>query len=259
MLRSNARMYEVAPAAAAAWAALFERVARDAGVPLAPLAHPAPLGLEALWARDDLGCCFMCGLPWFEAAPRPVPLAAPVPDRWGAAVYATDFVVRADSRYETLEDTFGGRIGWTVGHSQSGCSAPRHHLLAHRTATQPRLYAESVGPLVTAPAVVAAVLDRRIDVGPLDGYWHALLRLHAPDRAAGLRTVASTVTAPIPLLVASPGVPADGVARLRAALLALPPQPALAMRGFAAVRAEDYAILPERARAALAAGYELPA
>ena len=33
----------------------------------------------------------------------------------------------------TLEDTFGGRAGWTVEHSHSGFNAFRHHLLAYRT------------------------------------------------------------------------------------------------------------------------------
>ena len=59
-------------------------------------------------------------------------------------------------------------------------------------------------------AVVEALRDRRIDAGPLDSFFAALLRRHAPDALAGLRTIATTRTRPAPLLVASarinPGV-----------------------------------------------------
>jgi len=43
-----------------------------------------------------------------------------------------------------LEDTFGGRAGWTVAHP-SRDSTLQHQLLAYRTAQRPALYAEMVG------------------------------------------------------------------------------------------------------------------
>src|SRR3981081_4299348 len=128
-LIANARMYAVTPAVKAAWQDLFAFVARISGIPLAYLDHAAPAPLEALWARADLGAAFMCGFPFASAAPRPVALAAPVPSpaRYGGMPrYCTDFIVRADSPFATLSETFGGRIGWTVGHSQSGYNAVRH-------------------------------------------------------------------------------------------------------------------------------------
>lgn len=265
-LKVNARMYAVAPGAAAAWARLLGEVAAEANIALEPLDHPYPKPLEDMWARPDLGMVFMCGLPWAMAATpgglgipaQPVPLAAPIPARFGAPVYASDFVVRADSPYRTLEDTFGTRIGWTVHHSQSGLNAPRHHLLRYRTPERPRLYRESVGPLISAMTIISHVLEGRIEVGPLDAYVHELLKLHAPERAAQLRTVATTATAPIPFLVASADTPPEAVDRLRAALLRVGPRPELALLGFAAPDLPAYAATLDWEREALAASYEVP-
>ena len=64
---------------------------------------------------------FMCGYPVALGLAPVVPLAAPIPHAaWAAhrAVYRTDLIVRADSPYRSLEDTFGGHAGWTVAHSQ---------------------------------------------------------------------------------------------------------------------------------------------
>ncbi len=46
---ANARMYAVTPAVEAAWRALLEQVASDAGVALDYLPYPAPQPLEELW------------------------------------------------------------------------------------------------------------------------------------------------------------------------------------------------------------------
>ena len=227
MLVANARMYSVTPAVKAAWQDLFAWVARTSGVPLSYLDHAAPAPLEDLWARDDLGAAFICGFPFASAARKPVILAAPVPSppRYGGKpCYCTDLVVRADSAFARLSDTFGGRIGWTVEHSQSGYQAVRHHLAAQPAAQ----YAQWIGPLLTPRRVIDAVLSGEIDVGPLDSYVHDLLKCHEPDTAAKLRVVNSTVLTPIPLLVASLGVEEGALARLRRALLSGHAAPELA-------------------------------
>src|SRR5437762_11137663 len=98
---ASARMYSWSPTLTAAWRRLLEWVVAHSGgeVKVLELADPYPL--EELWARDDLGCVFMCGYPWAMRAERPHLLAVPVPappryrDR---PIYFTDFVVRADSR-----------------------------------------------------------------------------------------------------------------------------------------------------------------
>lgn len=258
-LIANARMYSVAPGAAAAWRALLNQVAAESGVALEVIDYPPPRPLDLLWARGDLGCVQMCGYPYALASPRPALIATPIPARFAAPVYASDFVVRADSAFAALDDTFGHRIGWTVHHSHSGFNAPRHHLLRYRTPERPRLYAQSVGNLVTARAIVQAVLDGRIDVGPLDAWWHELLKLHEPATAARLRTIATTATAPAPPLVAAPGMDKATVGALRRVLLALPPQPALALQGYAHVPPDAYDMTLGWARDAMDQGYPEPA
>jgi ABC-type phosphate/phosphonate transport system substrate-binding protein len=265
-LVANARMYAVTPAVKAAWLDLFAWVIESSGVPLVYLDHAAPAPLEDLWARDDLGAAFMCGFPFASASPQPIALAAPVPSppRYGGRPrYCTDFIVRADSRFGSLHDTFGGRIGWTVEHSQSGYNAVRHHLLGQH-GPEP-LYAEWVGPLVTPRRVIEAVLDDRIDVGPLDSYVHDLIRRHDPETASKLRVIDSTAMTPIPPLVASRAVDGDAVARLRRALLSCHAEPAIAVTldmllisRFAPVEAADYAGLLAWAREADDGGIRVP-
>lgn len=266
---ANARMYSVTPAVEAAWRELLGCVAQEAGVALEYLPYPAPQPLEALWKRGDLGAVFMCGYPVALKLAAVTPLAAPIPRApWaqGRAVYRTDLIVRADAPYQRLEDTFGGRAGWTVQHSQSGFNALRHELLTHRTAARPALYARMEGNLVTARNVLDAVREGRIDVGPLDAYWHLLIRQHAPELTAGVRVLAATPLTPIPAFVAAAAAPADLVARLRAAFVAAARRPwfaplghTLLLEGFVPVSAATYAPLLEWDRQARAAGYELPA
>jgi ABC-type phosphate/phosphonate transport system substrate-binding protein len=265
----NARMYAVTPAVEAAWRALLEHVTRDADVELDYVAYPAPQPLEELWARADLGAVLMCGFPLALRLAQVAPLAAPIPRApWagGRPLYRTDLIVRAAAPYRTLEDTFGGRSGWTVEHSHSGFNAWRHHLLAYRTAQRPALYREMRGNLVTARNVLDAVREGRIDVGPLDAYWHLLIARHAPELTAGVRTLTSTAAAPMPAFVAAAGAAPELLARLRAAFAAAATRPwfaALAERllleGFAPVNENSYALLLEWDHAARAAGYQQPA
>jgi ABC-type phosphate/phosphonate transport system substrate-binding protein len=265
-LVANARMYAVTPAAAAAWRVLFDAVARRSGVPLSYIDHAAPAPLDSLWARDDLGAAFMCGYPFAMAARKPRLLAAPVPapPRYGGRPqYCTDFIVRADSAFGRLSDTFGGRIGWTVAHSQSGYNALRHHLLAHQEA-QP-LYRSWVGPLVTPRRVIEAVLADEIDAGPLDSYVHDLLQHHDPATAARLRVVDSTAMTPIPPLIAAPSVDDETMLRVREALLACDGEPemratldALLISRFAEIDASGYDLYLRWAREADVGGVPAP-
>src|SRR5712692_6969230 len=267
-LIANTRMYAVTPAVRAAWRALFGWVGRRSGIALTYIEHPAPAPLEALWSRDDLAATFMCGFPFAAAAPRPLLVAAPIPSppRYGRRpVYCTDFVVRADSGIERLPDAFGGRIGWTVAHSQSGFNAVRHHLLRYRHDQSERLFAESVGPLVTPRRDIEAVIGGAIDVGPLDSYVHDLLQRHEPATASKLRTVESTIMTPVPPLIASPSTPPDTIERLRRSLLASATEPEampiledLLLAGFALVASTDYDRLLAQAEEAAAAGYAMP-
>ena len=265
----NARMYAVTPAVEAAWRALLEHITREAEVALDYLPYPAPQPLETLWSRPDLGAVFMCGYPIALKLAPVVPIAAPIPRvKWaeGGAVYRTVLIVREDAPYRTLGDTFGGRAGWTVEHSHSGFNALRHHLLAYRTPQRPALYGQMVGNLVTARNVLDSVRAGRIDVGPLDAYWHLLMARHAPDLTDGVRVLSSTEVAPMPAFVAAASAPPDMIGRLRGAFLAArgqswfaPLADPLLLEGFAEVGEESYAPLLQWERAAKAAGFDRPA
>jgi ABC-type phosphate/phosphonate transport system substrate-binding protein len=265
---ANARMYSVTPAVEDAWRELLTKVAHDAQVALQYLPYPAPQPLEHLWSRADLGAVFMCGYPIALRLAPVIALAAPIPRAaWagGRPVYRSDLIVREDAPYSTLEDTFGARAGWTVAHSHSGFNAFRHHLLAFRTPERPRLYGQMSGNLVTARKVLDSVREGRIDVGPLDAYWHMLLTRHAPELTAGVRVLTSTALAPIPAFIAAANAPAENVARLQAAFTAASQQPwfapladTLLIEGFAQVSESSYSILLEWDRAASAAGYSHP-
>lgn len=266
---ANARMYAVTPAVESAWRELLAHVAADAGEELSYLPYPAPQPLEALWSRADLGAVFMCGYPVALGLTPVIPLAAPIPRApWaqGRAVYRSDLIVREEAPYQRLADTFGGRAGWTVSHSQSGFNAWRHELLAYRTPARPRLYRQVLGELVTARNILDAVRDGRIDVGPLDAYWHLLIARHAPELVAGVRVLASTPLTPIPAFVAAADAPPALVERLRGAFLKAAGRPwfaalaqVLLLEGFAAVTAATYAPLLAWDEEARAAGYAVPA
>ncbi|MBS0377100.1 MAG: PhnD/SsuA/transferrin family substrate-binding protein [Proteobacteria bacterium] len=265
---ANARMYAVTPGVEAAWRTLLAHVADDAGVELEYFSYPAPAPLENLWDRPDLGAVFMCGYPVARGMAPVVPLAAPIPAaEWarGEALYRTDLIVRVDSPYRTLEDTFGGRAGWTVAHSQSGFNAFRHELLRHRRPDRQRLYAHVEENLVTARAVLDSVREGRIDVGPLDAYWHLLIRRHAPELVAGIRVLCSTPATPIPGFIAARGAPRSQVDALQRAFAAASARPwfeplagTLLVTGFAPVDASRYQLYLDWDREARAAGYATP-
>ena len=267
-LIANARMYSVTPAAEKAWRALLEHIAAEAGVAMEYFSWPAPKPLEPLWSRADLGAVQMCGFPVALGLAPVQPIAAPVPDAsWagGRALYRSDFIVRAGSGFQTLEDTFGRRFGWTVAHSQSGFNAPRHHLLRYRTLQRPKLFAEVIGNLVTARAIVDAVIEGRLDVGPLDAYWHMLLKLHHPGLAAWIRIVQSTDTMPMPPFVGARDMPPETVRGLRAAFVAAAGAPwfaalaaPLRLAGFAPAARADYDVTLLWDAEARAAGYAEP-
>jgi ABC-type phosphate/phosphonate transport system substrate-binding protein len=127
-------------------------------------------------------------------------------------------VVRSDSPFETLADTFGAVAGYTLADSLSGGVAFDRFLETFRTPQRRRLYRQSVGPLIHARGVIEALARGEIDVGPLDSYYHDLLRYDEPDFAAQVRTIATTPMRPIPPLVASVPLTADKLHALRQSL-----------------------------------------
>lgn len=150
MAVANARMYSATPAAKRAWKDVLGWALRRAALSWEVIDFDAPAPLSDLWSRSDLGCAMMCGLPYSRRKPRPVLIVAPVPSpaRYGGRpVYFTDIVVRADSPWQTLEETFGGVVGYTLEDSMSGCIALRRHLLQYRVGRGTPLYKAAVSSM----------------------------------------------------------------------------------------------------------------
>jgi ABC-type phosphate/phosphonate transport system substrate-binding protein len=258
-------MYSWSPSLTTAWHRLLAWVSRRAEVPLSVLDQTPPRPLDELWQRRDLGCVFMCGYPWALREDRPPVLAAPVPSppRYGGRpVYFTDFIVRADSRFTALEDTFGGTFAYSTEHSHSGYNAARFHLLDYRTPGRPALYGKTLGPLGRQIRVIDAVIAGDADVSAVDSYALDLLKRHENERVPKIRVVATTVAAPSAPLVASPAVAPAERERLTHALLEAHAAPDLAstldellLARFVAVRVADLEVFLDRQRAAEAAGY----
>jgi ABC-type phosphate/phosphonate transport system substrate-binding protein len=140
----------------------------------------------------------------------------------------------------------------------SGAVAFNAHLQAFRSRARPRLYARTVGHLVNARGVIDALGRGDVDVGPLDSYYHDLLRQDAPAYAAQVRTIASTRWTPIPPLVSTSSLPPEVVDRLRASLQRAVQHPELAteralllLAGFAFPDASEYDLLAQIAQQSL--------
>jgi ABC-type phosphate/phosphonate transport system substrate-binding protein len=271
----NARMYSVSTEAGAVWRELLSAIIAQAGVPASVFDYPPPAPLEDLWLRTDQAAVFMCGLPYSRAEPRPVLIAAPIPspaEFHGAPHYWSDFVVRKDSAFRTVQDAFGQRIAFTVPGSQSGCVAALSYLMAtHREMTAqtpaqaalrapPPLFSEIIAPTITPVGALTAVADGAADIAPIDSYAFRLLRKYRPELASAVRVVGQTVATPIPPLVASATAASE---RERAALQSAfleahenaslkPFMDELLLLGFARPDSNAYAVLRERFDAAAA-------
>ena len=245
-------MYSATPQVKAAWKRVLAWSLGRAELAWELLDYDAPAPLEALWARGDLGAAMMCGLPYSQRRPCARIVAAPVPSpaRYeGKPVYFTDIAVHADSPHARLEDTFGGVVGYTLEDSMSGCVALRRHLRPYRAAHGKALYKAAVGGLVNARQVIEALATGKIDVGPLYGYYHDLLRRNEPQTAAQVKVIAVTEAAPIPPLVATAALEDGELERMRSALLQAGDAPELAaerevllLKRFAVPEESDYRI-----------------
>lgn len=258
---ANARMYSTGPAVREDWRRLLGWVLERAGLDWTVLDHDAPAPLAGLWARPDLGLVLMCGLPYALHQRRPLLVAAPIPSpsRYrGRPMYCTDIVVRAGSNCGSLEETFGQTLGYTLTDSMSGGVALAHHLDRFRPSHGQRLYRKSVGGFVNARGVIDALVSGTIDVGPLDSYYHDLLKHSEPTYAAQVRVVASTRGTPIPPFIATAALTADELRRLRATLATVAEAPeltalreSLLLAGFAVPDPADYDVLARIAHSPL--------
>ncbi len=266
-LITSTRMYDVAPAARAAWHALLQAAQARAGLRVGVIEHAWPTPIGELWERPGLCGAFMCGWPFISAVQSGrafTALAAVVPD-WpayeGLPRYRSEFLVRADCGWTGLADAAGSRYGWMVRDSQSGWNAPRA-VLAGLASPGGTLFAASKGPYGNPRGLLRALAEDEIDLTAIDGWYLDLLREHDPAALAGLRTLAYTPWTPNPLLVAGPDVDPGHAQALSEALLSLHQDPRCAMLLRAAHVARllppdpaAYTMLSDMARAADVRGY----
>jgi ABC-type phosphate/phosphonate transport system substrate-binding protein len=263
-LIANARMYSsIAPGAADAWRQLLKYVAAASGVDLDIIDHAYPASLPDLWARPDLGCALMCGWPMArEERARPL-IAAPIPAaEWsaGRAIYRAEFVVRIDSPFAGIEDTFGHHLAFNALDSHSGYNMPRGHLALW--ADRQPLYRALVGPTGSHLRSIEAVLSGEADVAAVDSYYLALAHRHVPHLVAGLRVIDVTPASPIPPFVGSAALTAIERDRLERALLGFGAADAerallavLCLSGFAPANRQSYDATVALERDAAHAGY----
>ena len=267
-LIANTRMYGAGEQCRRLWADLVAYFSRDSGVPLEAVEHAAPAPIEDLWKRPDMGLVQMCGWPYWRSNPRPNLVAAPILEHeycQDRALYWTDMVVRGDEKADRLEDLFGRRLGWTVEHSHSGYNAPRWMLLPHFRKSGKPLFGQSLGPYKSPIGIINALLESEIDVGPVDGYFHLLLRRHRPELASEIRTIAVSDPAPMPPFVASSAISASDLESLRNSAVQAHLAPAagkvmeaLCIRRFVVPETGFYEATEAWSREAVAQGYEQP-
>jgi ABC-type phosphate/phosphonate transport system substrate-binding protein len=247
---ANARMYSVTPSVAALWRSLLGAILKDADGSIEVVDHAPPAPISELWQRADKAAVFMCGLPYSLATPQPGQVVAPVPSPAayaGRPCYWSDTVVRVDSPFHDIEQTFGHRLALTTPESQSGCAALLHALMPY--GGDKPLYREIIEPRFTPMGALTAVIERKAEVAPLDSYAFALLSKYAPELTSQVRVVMSTEPTAVPLFVSSgPASPTVAAAFLEAheapATAALMEQ--LLLHGFAPPESRPYDDLRER-------------
>jgi len=205
---SNARMYSLVREAGEIWRLLFTSLSVSAGSELTYLEHKSPAPMSDLWRRQDLGAVFMCGLPYSRSVPRLPIVAAPVPAPaafGGQPQYWSELVVRADSPFKSLHDTFGHRLALTTMESQSGCLALLYHLMAE--GGRGALYQRVIEPRLTPLGALTAVVDGLADIAPIDSFAFSLAQQYVPELTSQLRVVGRTSSTPIPPIVSRQPVP----------------------------------------------------
>lgn len=218
------RMYDPGEPATSCWRRFFAWLGEAAGVDLHMAEMPPPTQLPDIWSRSDLGCAFMCALPFSGGRFDVQPLAAPVPrfPRYESRpVYATDFIVRHDSPVQALEELRNqGPIALMPRDSLSGFRSPVAHLTG-RLGEEPvrQLLRTNAVQVQTPREVLQAVAEGRAAVGTVDSYFFDLCIHTQMPLSQNLRSIATTPWLPISPLVASRAVDGETIDAIRAALL----------------------------------------
>ncbi len=262
------RLYNATPQCAQAWRDLFREIGTRSGISLRTLDWEAPAQLEELWARPDLGMAFLCGRPYVQAGARHQIIGAPLTGEGGEqAAYRTLLLARVSSGWTRIEHSFGHRLGRMPAHSQSGYNALRFLLAPYARGCA--LYAETL-ELETPADCMRALWESRVDVIPLDSYYHRLLTQEYPELGKELTVLGMSPLTPMPFLAAAPTLDPGAARALRNALAEWSAstqysagqedmRQALCLNGFVFPSPSDYAVLADQEAAALRLAYPCPA
>lgn len=217
---------------------------------------------EAIWRRPGLILTQTCGYPLMtELLDSLRPVASPIYACEGCAGadYSSALIVRSDDPANSLDDMRGRRVAINNRNSHSGMNALRHAVAP--LARDGRFFGDAI--LSGGHALsVAAVREARADIAAIDSVTLALLRRHAPAKAAGIRVLAWTAAAPSLPYATHVGLPAAQDERIRAALSdasadpnLAPARDALLLTGFDTATVETYRTMIDFRDAAEAQGY----
>ncbi len=182
----------------------------------------------ALWRAPDLLLTQTCGYPLMTGfADAFAYVVTPCYDLPGCAGgrYYSHVVVRAEDPAECLADLRGRRAAINGRDSQSGHNCLRRAVapLAHGRP----FFAEVIETGAHA-ASMAAVASGSADVATIDCVSHALWARERPERLAGTRILGRTEDAPALPYVTRASADLETLAALRAALMQVAGDPALA-------------------------------
>ncbi len=176
------------------------------GLPTEMIADTSP-GLDAMFSGQQIEAAFGCGLPYVwkaaEASPRVRLLAAPVlpAARYGdRPVYFSDFVVRADSPYQSFQDLRGATFAYNQSVSFSGYVLPLYHLLTLGESLH--FFGRSVASGSHAISM-NWVESGQADTAAIDSLVLDMELAQRPERARTLRVIASIGPAGMPPVIAS--------------------------------------------------------
>ena len=228
MLTASLPMYnlpEMRPQNAAFWDALAEELRREgrtelpAGLTFSGLPVPERIEKDVLFSQT-------CGYPLqtiYRGQYRL--LGVPSYDAPGCrpARHCAFILVHKDSAFETPEDLKGTAFALNSRHSNSGMNLPR--LLFARLAGGKSFF-RSVVETGGHPSSIARVASGELDCASIDCLTYAFFKDHRPEVVASLRILCETSESPAIPFVTSIATPADGAARLQAALFRLAADPA---------------------------------
>jgi ABC-type phosphate/phosphonate transport system substrate-binding protein len=193
--------------------------------------------------RGELDGGFVCGLPYVRLAQVVEPLAAPVLSgaRYGGRpVYYSDVIVQTGSGAGSFADLRGRSFAFNERDSHSGCGVVLHRLAAHGQSD--RFFGETQVSGSHRESI-RRVAAGEVDAAAIDSQVLAVELREQPDLRERVKTIDALGPSTIQPVVVARRLPEDVRAELRAALVSLRDEPAMAFAGverFATVGDADY-------------------